>query len=103
MERKDGGRPGAMESATAVRAQRHGRDATVERKVRAEIFVFLAKCVMGVTVRMIVMVRSGRNRGPPTQGSERTDALPATFQFLKKKITSILAMHSNSYVSIINL
>jgi ribosomal protein L25 (general stress protein Ctc) len=45
VKRNNGGWPGVVYSATVedaapVRAQRRGRDAAVERKVRVEIFVF---------------------------------------------------------------
>jgi hypothetical protein len=85
VDRKDDGRPGAVESAamehaTAVRAQWRGHDAAVKRKVGAEIFVFsLAKRDMSVIVRMIVLGYSGGHRGLPTQASGRTNTLPIAF------------------------
>ena len=69
VERKDGGWPGVVESVVAVRAWQRGRDAVVERKARAEIFVFLAKREMGAAMPMIVSGRSGGHRSSLVQGS----------------------------------
>ena len=69
VERKDGGCPSVTEGAAAVRARQRGCDAVVERKARAEIFVFLAKHEMGAAMPMIVSGRSGGHRSPLMQGS----------------------------------
>ena len=48
--------------------EHYGRDVAVKRKVRAEIFVFLAKQEMGATMRMIALGCFGWNRGPLSWG-----------------------------------
>ena len=84
VERKDGGRLGVVEHATIVRARWRRHDVAVERKVRAEIFVFLAIHEMGAIIRLIVLDRSGGHRGPLMQAYGRTDALPTAFPLVER-------------------